>query len=113
MRAKGLLLACVLLCSCYTKAAMMTGDSFTSVQVGSPIAAVIASNGEPYKVSTKNGMEEYTYIERVTKGNELIYENHFIFYVRDGVIVGKTTSQETLPPFDLIYQDDPNHHQYP
>lgn len=108
-----MLIGCMLLCSCYGQRAMMTQNSFAEVQVGSSIATVVKTNGEPYSVRTKNGVEEYTYVERVTNGNRLIYENHYTLYVQDGVVVGKTTSQETTPPFDLIYQDDPNHNQYP
>ncbi len=111
---KNFLLACsLLLCSCFSKSAMMTQETFTSVQVGFPVQRVIDANGEPYTIRYKNGLEEYVYVERVTNGNQLIYENHFILHVRDGVVVGKSTTQERVPPFDIMYQDDPNHNQYP
>lgn len=104
---------CFMFCGCFSRSAMMTQDSFSSVQVGTPIQTIIDQKGEPYSIRDKNGMEEYTYVERVTNGNQLIYENHFIFFVRDGIVVGKTTTQERPPAFDLIYQDDPNHDTYP
>ncbi len=91
----------------------MTQETFATVQVGAPIQNVISENGEPYSIRNKNGMEEYTYVERVANGNELIYENHFILFVQDGVVVGKSTTQERRPPYDVIYQGDPNHYQYP
>ena len=91
----------------------MTQETFAIVQVGAPIQNVIKESGEPYSIRNKNGMEEYTYVERVSNGNALIYENHFILYVQDGVVVGKSTTQERRPPYDVIYQGDPNHPQYP
>lgn len=104
---------CVVLCGCYSQSAVMTQDTFSSVQVGTTVQSLVKEKGEPYSIRDKNGMEEYTYIERVTNGNQLIYENHYIFFVKDGIVVGKTTTQERRPAFDLIYQDDPNHNQYP
>ena len=104
---------CFMFCGCLSRSAMMTQDTFSSVQVGTPIQMIVQERGEPYSIRDKNGMEEYTYIERVTNGNQLVYENHFILFVRDGIVVGKTTTQEKRPAFELIYQDDPNHAKYP
>ncbi len=104
---------CFIFCGCSSRSAMMTQDSFSSVQVGTSIQTIVQERGEPYSIRDKNGMEEYTYIERVTNGNQLIYENHFILFVKDGLVVGKTTTQEKRPAFELIYQDDPNHSKYP
>jgi hypothetical protein len=103
----------LIMVGCFSKSALMTQDTFSDVQVGTPIQVVIDQNGEPYSIDAKNGMDEYHYIERVTNGNRLIYETHFILYVRDGVVVGKTSSRETPPAYNMIYQDDPNHNQYP
>lgn len=104
---------CLLLCGCFSHHALMTQQSFDSIHVGSSIQTVVDSMGEPYSIHEKNGMEEYKYVERVTNGNYLIYENHYTIFVKNGTIVGKTRTQEQVPAFDLIYQDDPNHNQYP
>ena len=92
---------------------MMTQESYAAVQIGTSIDRVTQEMGEPYSITTKNDGEEYSYIERITAGNRLLYENHYIFFVRQGVIVDKRIQQEKRPAFDLIYQDDPNHNQYP
>jgi hypothetical protein len=92
---------------------MMTLTSYDEIRVGEPIATVVEKNGDPYAVDTKNGSTEYKYVEKVTSGNRLIYENHYTIYVKDGSVVGKTSVQERRPAYDLIYQDDPNHNQYP
>jgi hypothetical protein len=110
---KGLAFCLLLLCGCFSKSAMMTQETFSSVQVGEPICTIVQENGEPYTIDEKNGMQEYKYVERITNGNRLIYENHFVIYVKDGVVVGKTSTREQVPAFGLIYQDDPNHNQYP
>ena len=106
-------LAAIIMAGCFSRSAMMTQETYYSVQVGTPISTVIEQNGEPLYTETKDGMEEYHYVERMTSGNRLIYENHYIIYVKDGMVVAKTTSQERPPAFDMIYQDDPNHNQYP
>lgn len=110
---KFLLAACLVLGSCFSKSTMMSQQTFDDVQIGTRVDAIVKENGEPYSIETKNGMEEYRYVERVTDGNTLVYENHFVLFVKGGVVVAKTVSQERLPAFDLMYQDDPNHHQYP
>ncbi len=91
----------------------MTMDSYDQVQLGSPIAEVVQKNGEPYSINTKRGASEYRYVEKITSGNTLMYENHYTIFVQEGNVVGKTSTQERVPAFDLIYQDDPNHNQYP
>lgn len=103
----------LLLSSCFSRSALMTQESFSSVQIGSPISQVVEVNGEPYSIDSKGDIEEYTYVERVTSGNRLIYENRYTLGVRNGKVVSKNVKQEKTPPYDLIYQDDPNHNQYP
>lgn len=110
---KWMMAVCLIASGCFAKSAMMTQQTFDSVQVGTPINAVVQEHGEPCAIETKNGMEEYQYVERVTNGNRLMYENHFVLYVKGGVVVAKSSSQETVPAYDLMYQDDPNHNQYP
>ncbi len=109
----GLTSGLLLLSGCFSRSSVMTRESFDGIQVGTPISEIERSAGEPYAVHHKNGMDEYEYIERVTTGNRLIYENHYTIYVQNGQVVGKSVSQEKVPAFDLIYQDDPNHNAYP
>ncbi len=109
----GICLGVFLLCGCFARSSMMTMESYDQVRVGSPITTVVENNGEPYSVDTKHGSTEYKYVEKITSGNQLIYENHYTIFVKDGNVVGKTSVQERRPAYDLIYQDDPNHNQYP
>ncbi len=102
-----------LLCGCFSRSSLMTMETFEQVQIGSPIAEVVEKNGEPYSIDGVHGSTEYKYVEKITSGNRLIYENHYTIFVQDGNVVGKTAVQERVPAFDLIYQDDPNHNQYP
>jgi len=107
----GIYLGLFLIWGCSSR--MMTMTSYGQIQVGEPIATVVEKNGDPYAVDTKNGSTEYKYVEKVTSGNRLIYENHYTIYVKDGNVVGKTSVQQRRPAYDLIYQDDPNHNTYP
>jgi hypothetical protein len=109
----GLYLGLFSLCGCFSKPTLMTMESYDQVQIGTPITTVVKDNGEPYSVDNKNGSSEYKYVEKVTSGNKLIYENHYTIFVQDGNVVGKTSVQERVPAFDLIYQEDPNHQQWP
>lgn len=105
-------IACFL-SSCFSTPHMMTMESYDNVQVGTPIDLVVQQNGRPSTVSTSHGTSEYKYVEKITAGNRLLYENHYTLFVQDGKVTGKTAVQERRPAFDLIYQDDPNHNQYP
>lgn len=108
-----ILLAGVLLAGCYSASAAMTQEKFSDIYVGTAVSEVVSANGAPYSIQNKEGIQEYVYIERINNGNQLIYENHFIFYVEDGVVVGKTVRQERRPAYNLMYQDDPNYPEYP
>ena len=110
---KALAILALIMTGCFSKSAMMTQDTYYTVQVGTPIKTVIEQNGEPYSIETNNGIEEYQYIERITSGNQILYENHYVIGVKGGVVVSKRTFQERPPAFEAIYQDDPNHRQYP
>lgn len=101
------------LTSCFSASHMMTMETYDNVQVGTPIDLVVQENGQPSSVSSSHGTSEYKYVEKITSGNQLMYENHYTLFVQDGKVTGKTATQERRPAFDLIYQDDPNHNQYP
>lgn len=108
------LLLLTLLCGCFTRSAYITQEKFNNVQVGEPIATVVKEAGEPYSIRKKSaGVEEYTYVESITTGARLVYENHYVFIVKDGRVVGKRIGQEREPGYEMMYQDDPNHYQFP
>jgi len=101
------------LTSCFSASHMMTMETYDNIHVGTPIDLVVQDNGQPFSVSSSRGISEYKYVEKVTSGNRLIYENHYTLFVQDGKVTRKLATQERRPAFDLIYQDDPNHNQYP
>lgn len=109
-----LLLIAPLLLGCFTRSAYLTQEKYNQIQVGDSISKVLDESGKPYSVDTKpSGEKVYKYIETISTGTRLVYENHYAFVVRDGKVVEKKQWQEQEPPYDLIYQDDPNHHYYP
>ena len=108
-----LIFLCVL-SSCFSRTSMMTRENFDEISLGTPISEVEEKMGTPYDIhSIKGGKEEYEYIERIDMGNHLVSENHYFLVVYDGQVVGKRMTQERPPNFNLMYQEDPNHYQYP
>ena len=107
-------LVATLLSGCFTRSAYITQDTYNKVQIGEPISMVTKMAGQPYSVhKNSSGEQEYEYVESIGSGTDLVYENHYYFIVKDGKIVGKRESQEQVPPYEMIYQDDPNHNYYP
>ncbi len=114
MKNRIFLLSLILLVGCASHSALMSKADFDDVQVGTNVSSVTEKIGQPYAIHNgSGGSKEYEYVERITTGNTLIYENHYFITVKDGMITGKSVSQEQVKAFDLIYQDDPNHNQYP
>ncbi len=104
-----ILFLCVVLCSCFTRPALMTRDSFDGVEIGTPIDQIQTEVGSPYAVHSKGGdAQEYEYIERIDLGSQTVLENHYFLIVREGRVVSKRMTQERSPAYDLIYSDDPN-----
>ena len=113
-KSKIAVLGCLLCLGCFSRSAYLTQESYAQIQVGEPVDQVVKEYGDPYAVDTKkDGTKEYKYIETLSTGNRLVYENHYILVVKDGKIIEKKQWQEQNPPYELIYQDDPNHHHYP
>lgn len=97
------------LLSCFHRSAVMTRQDFNTVEMGEPISTLEQRVGAPYTIrNLKNGGQEYEYIERITMGDEVIEENHYFIIVENGKIIGKRTTLQTPPAYDLIYEDDPN-----
>jgi len=108
------ILLATLLSGCFTRSSYITQDMYNSTQIGQPISTVTSRAGEPYSIHKNSaGEQEYEYVESISNGTDLVYENHYIFIVKDGKIVGKRESQEQTPPYEMIYQDDPNHENFP
>jgi hypothetical protein len=109
-----LLLSTCILCSCFSRSTLMSREDYDNVQLGTSISQVTSKVGSPYAVHSRGGsIKEYEYIEKLTYGSTIPYENHYFILVSNGQVVGKRMSQERLPDYDLIYQEDPNHNTYP
>lgn len=114
MKKYSYLLAVALLFGCFTRGPYITQEKYNNIQVGESISEVEKVSGEPYSVrKNAKGEKVYEYVETFSTGTELIYENHYFFVVRDGKVIEKKMTQEQDPAFDMVYQDDPNHHYYP
>lgn len=113
-KSKFLPLFFLLLFACTTSYTAMTQETFDGIALGTPVEEVREKAGEPYAVHNKgDGVEEYEYTERFDRAPELAYEMHYFVKFSQGKVVAKRTSVEKQPAFDLIYQEDPNHPEYP
>ena len=87
---------------------------FNDIQIGMPISRVISAYGEPYAVyDVGDGTVKFEFVERISMNNELVYENHYYLTVTNDRVVGKCFKEENRPPFDQLYQVDPNYPTYP
>lgn len=92
----------------------VTIADYNALQIGTSASELRATFGEPYAIYDKgNGVSEYEYIERIATENELFYESHYLITVANGQVVSKRIREEDRPPYDLMYQEDPNYQSYP
>ena len=98
------------LTSCFSRAPLMTYETYDKIQTGTSIAEVQSDIGKPYSIHKKEGgIVEYEYIERIDTGNNVVAENHYFLIVEDGKVTGKYMKREKPPAYDLIYQEEPNY----
>lgn len=113
MNKKWLCIAGLFLSACLSHTAMMDGEKFETVAIGTPVSTLEAQIGKPYKIHNKgNGRQEYEYVERISIDQCLVSENHYFIVVENGQIVSKYMTREKSPAYDLIYIEDPNHPCY-
>lgn len=87
---------------------------YNRILLGTPASQVVQCYGEPYAVhEIDHETLEYEYIERVSMNNELVYENHYFLTIVNGQVVCKRFTEENRPPFDQMYEYDPNYPAYP
>lgn len=99
----------LLLSACFSRSAMMTRPEYENITVGESLNAVQARVGVPYAIQSKEqGVEQYEYIERIPLGTEVVEERRYYLLVKNGKVVGKFMNQETPPPYDMLYDEDPN-----
>jgi hypothetical protein len=106
----------VLLCffsGCFSRSSAMTGETYSTIQLGTPIESLYPEIGHPYAVHDKpNGVQEYEYIERIRNDRSLVSENHYFLTIENGRVTGKRMTVEKQRAFNLIYEYDPNWDSY-
>ncbi len=113
MKCLGVLILLCFLSSCFSRTSAITSDTYSSIQLGTPIDSVYQEIGRPYAIHDKpNGVQEYEYIERIRNGRSLVSENHYFLIVENGKVVGKRMTEEKQRAFNLIYENDPNWDSY-
>lgn len=97
-----------------TSAFAMNRLQYNDLMLGTRGSAIVNKYGDPYSVrDLGNGTLEYEYVERISMNNELVYENHYILTIVNGQLVNKRIRQENRPPYDQMYQENPNYPSYP
>ncbi|HEY2810478.1 MAG TPA: hypothetical protein VGJ00_03715 [Rhabdochlamydiaceae bacterium] len=109
----GLFVLLCLLASCFSRSAAMTGETYSTISLGTPVESLSADIGRPYAIHYKeNGIREYEYIERIRNDRSLVSENHYILTIENGKVVSKRMWQEKSRAYNLIYEYDPNYDSY-
>lgn len=91
----------------------MSANIYDSFNLGTPVQEVVAKAGKPYAIYQKGPRSvEYVYVQRLDFGMADTRETHYILTFSDGQLVSKRTTAEKSPPFNLIYQEDPNYTNY-
>lgn len=104
----------LLLTACFSRASLMTRETFDNIDLGTTVAQVRTEAGEPYAVYSLSGdKEEYEYIERIKMGNRLVSENHYFLVISNGQVISKRSTSEQPPAYNILYQADPNYSSYP
>lgn len=107
------LIGVFLLTGCFSRSAAMTNETYSMIQLGTPIDEVASEVGRPYAIHDKgNSIQEYEYIERIRNDRSLVGENHYFLTIEDGKVTGKRVSRERQPAYNLIYENDPNYDSY-
>ncbi|MBI5274123.1 MAG: hypothetical protein HY860_03605 [Chlamydiales bacterium] len=100
------LLAGVFLFGC-SRYSVMTQDRFSDISTGTPIATIEQEFGPPVEIrSIGKKQQVYEYVERVTKGPQVIQQRKYFLVVSDGKVVGKYVRFDNPPPYQAIYSDD-------
>ncbi len=107
---KKYILSLLFLSSCFTRSTVINRDAYDSINLGTPVAEVEKKVGDPYQVRKySDGTQLYEYIERIyAVENEIIEENHYYFWIKNGQVVSKKITNQRQPDYDMIYDDDPN-----
>lgn len=112
MAKKYLVLLFCLCAACSSKSSMMTYSEYSSLETGMTVDQMEEKLGKPYAIhERKDGTQEYEYIERIDGGAGITSENHYFLIVKKGNVIGKYMTRKQSPPYDLIYQEQPNYTQ--
>ena len=91
----------LILCGC-SVAPLIRESDFNGIALGGEIQRVEAIYGEPYEIrELPNGVEEYSYIQRIPCGARGIEQIEYIFHVRKGNIVGKCRREASTSSFQI------------
>lgn len=92
----------------------LTLEQYYAIRLGTRISDIADELGEPYDVrDVGERAQEYEFVERLSIGGELAYENHYFITVVNGQVVDKRLCRESRPAYDQIWQEDPNYPTYP
>lgn len=83
-------------------APLMQESYYNQVPAGSAISTIETVYGEPYEVRQQpNGLQEYSYMQRIELGRSAVEQMEFIFLVREGIIVGKECKRSGTSSFQF------------
>lgn len=102
MKIRLLILFFLSLTSCVT-APLMRENYFNQLPPGCAIEEIRSRYGEPYEVvELENGIQRYTYIQRIQLGNAAVEQLDFIFLVKNGKVIDKMCKQNGTSHFQFV-----------
>lgn len=103
----------ILLLALCTSLSALNRLQFNDIMLGTTLRQVVDCYGDPYSVHEASCGIVFEYIERITMNNSLVYENHYYLTFVNDRVVSKCFNEEGRPPYDEMYQMDPNYPNFP
>jgi hypothetical protein len=73
----------------------MTASAFEQIPIGMSTTELDGQVGAPYRIASKEGWQQYYYLERIQTGPSSHAQNTYILTIKDGEIVDKQCLNES------------------
>ena len=95
------LFLCIMAFGCMRGHQIMTYDRFDDLPIGMHVQDLQKKAGKPYSIKNLgNNEQEFEYLERLTMGDRVVEERHYLFIIRNGKVVSKHVTSDSRPPLE-------------
>ena len=86
--------------SCTSDDKPITSSQYETVSIGDTVGDLKAKLGEPdSNQDYVDGMEVFTYVEKIYMGTRVVEEKVFLFYIKDGKVKSKKVESRRRAPY--------------